>query len=178
MSSELKTYYGIFQDIARGLMYLHRKGIVHRDLKPANILSVRNKSDCLCFKLSDFGLARIVDQEMTSHVGTVLYMSPEQHSTKYTQSTDIYSFGLIMLEVLYPMRRSQKFQCISELKHPPYQLPAVFFNGKLPSDIGLLIKQMVEEHPILRPTLETVLKIVNELIENANDEGSRERKKE
>ncbi|MBN2802501.1 MAG: serine/threonine protein kinase [Deltaproteobacteria bacterium] len=89
--------------IAEGLQVAHKQGIIHRDLKPENILVPRNSNESL-IKISDFGIARILDTPnitTTHHVlGTPSYMSPEQAmGTAIDQTTDIYSLGIIMYEL-------------------------------------------------------------------------------
>ena len=96
--------------ICDGLEAAHRKGITHRDLKPANILVTKAG-----IKLLDFGLAKIgqasqppSDATLTMAVtgkneivGTFYYMSPEQIQAKPSDArTDIFSFGLILYEML------------------------------------------------------------------------------
>ena len=58
----------IFQQILRGLKYIHSAGIIHRDLKPSNIAV---NEDCE-LKILDFGLARLTDDQMTGYVATRL----------------------------------------------------------------------------------------------------------
>nr|CAB3496278.1 unnamed protein product [Digitaria exilis] len=89
---------------AKGLEYLHSKvpPIINRDVKSANILLGEGYHP----KLSDFGLAKQGPTGDNTHVstrvmGTAGYCAPEYlMSGKLTVSTDIYSFGVVMLEVL------------------------------------------------------------------------------
>merc|ERR1712232_183779 len=79
------------------LDYLHEKGIVHRDLKPENLLlkSKENDSD---IKLADFGLSKIVGQEvlMQTACGTPGYVAPEILQAKgYGKEVDLWSVGVI-----------------------------------------------------------------------------------
>ncbi|KAF5191337.1 Receptor-like kinase lip2 [Thalictrum thalictroides] len=92
---------------ARGLAYLHSGSalgipIVHRDFKSTNILLSANFDA----KISDFGLAKMMpeDQEMyvtTKVLGTFGYFDPEYTSTgKLTLHSDVYAFGVVLLELL------------------------------------------------------------------------------
>lgn len=95
-------------DVARGLAYLHdHKGtqqrVLHRDIKSANILLDDNWNA----KLSDMGLSRIglANQQhsflFTNVVGTPGYCDPQYMETyTLTKESDIYSFGVVLFEVL------------------------------------------------------------------------------
>ncbi|XP_068642456.1 probable serine/threonine-protein kinase PBL28 isoform X2 [Aristolochia californica] len=92
---------------ARGLHYLHSGSavgipVVHRDFKSTNILLNANFEA----KISDFGLAKLMPegQEMyvtTKVLGTFGYFDPEYTSTgKLTLQSDVYAFGVVLLELL------------------------------------------------------------------------------
>ncbi len=100
-------------DILRGLYDIHREGKVHRDLKPENVLLRPNGTAAL----TDFGVVGEMDKsKRMSEVGwwkskpkqtfgTPLYMSPEIYNKKgggitYLPTVDIWSFGVMMYEVL------------------------------------------------------------------------------
>lgn len=90
----------IATDVASGLVYLHtafETPFIHRDIKSANIL-LDNK---FIAKIGDFGLTRIGDHTMTSVVlGTSAYMSPEAFRGDISMKIDVFSFGVVLLELL------------------------------------------------------------------------------
>ncbi|PIA33961.1 hypothetical protein AQUCO_03900082v1 [Aquilegia coerulea] len=98
-----KTRKKIILDIAKGLTYLHedcQNRILHLDIKPQNIL-LDNKFNA---KVSDFGLSKLINREesriMTIMRGTPGYMAPEWLNSMITEKVDVFSFGVVVLEML------------------------------------------------------------------------------
>ena len=90
--------------IARTVQFAHENGILHRDIKPGNILLDRHGEP----HLTDFGLARLIEQESTitnsfEVLGTPSYMPPEQaegHAKELTPAADVYSLGAAFYHML------------------------------------------------------------------------------
>ncbi len=90
--------------IASGMAYAHSRGLIHRDLKPANILFAGDGTA----KVTDFGLAvlRGSGADAFAGFGTAAYAAPEQHQKKEIgPAADIWSFGVILLEMFLGERR-------------------------------------------------------------------------
>ncbi|XP_061998698.1 probable receptor-like protein kinase At5g18500 isoform X2 [Rosa rugosa] len=96
---------------AKGLKYLHENNIIHRDVRPNNVL-VSHDYESL---LGDFGLARTQHEDSdrstdtTRVVGTLGYLAPEYaESGKVSTKTDVYAFGVILLQLITGMRPTDK----------------------------------------------------------------------
>ncbi|XP_010213831.1 PREDICTED: interleukin-1 receptor-associated kinase 4 [Tinamus guttatus] len=96
-----KTRCKIAQGTANGINFLHENNHIHRDVKSANILL----TDTYMPKISDFGLARasvtFTRTILTDRiVGTAAYMAPEALRGEITPKSDIFSFGVVLLEII------------------------------------------------------------------------------
>ncbi len=104
----------LIRDCVKGLVVAHQAGIVHRDFKPENVMlsgiDTAKMVQWPCrVKLSDFGIARYIDQSASldltqagSLLGTPIYMSPEQcrAENNLTPATDVYAVGISLFEML------------------------------------------------------------------------------
>ncbi|XP_071729200.1 G-type lectin S-receptor-like serine/threonine-protein kinase SD2-5 [Rutidosis leptorrhynchoides] len=103
----------IILDVAKGLSYLHedcRQKIIHLDIKPQNILLDQDFNA----KVSDFGLSKLIDRNETEVIttmrGTPGYLAPEWLSSSITEKVDVYSFGIVLLEILCGRKNFDKSQ--------------------------------------------------------------------
>ncbi len=142
----------IVAQTASALHAAHQAGLVHRDVKPGNLLITPDGR----VKITDFGIARAVDQvplTATGQVmGTVQYLSPEQASGKSaTALTDIYSLGIVAYEALAGKRpftgESQVAIAMAHIKNPPPPLPE-----SIPLAVRNLIFACLAKKPERRPT--------------------------
>ena len=90
----------IIYKAARALHYAHSRGVIHRDIKPSNIMLTLDSD----VRIIDFGIALIADSDISrieGIAGSPSYMSPEQvQSIDLTNSSDLYSLGAVMYELL------------------------------------------------------------------------------
>lgn len=140
----------IISAVGNGLQYAHNRGVLHRDTKPSNVLIA---SDGRVY-LTDFGLARILENasSLTGDmiVGTPHYISPEQavNAEKLDEGTDIYSFGVMIYEIVVgclPFEADTAFSVIEDHIYKPPPLPTSI-KPDLPEEVGqVLLKALAKQ---------------------------------
>jgi len=137
--------------VGSALGYAHKQGILHRDIKPSNVLIATDGQ----MYLADFGLARIAQAgESTlssdSIMGTPQYISPEQArgDKNLDQGTDIYSFGVMLYEMVVgqvPFNADTPFSIIHDHIYSPLPIPRTI-NPNIPESIErVLLKALSKE---------------------------------
>ena len=114
-------------EVCKGLEHAHSKRVIHRDMKPGNVLLGKDGS----VKVADFGIARLcrdsVSRLTSQHdSGTLLYMSPEQLDGESGESTDMYSLGVVLYEMLSGDPPFMTGEITAQIRHKaPKEIPGV-----------------------------------------------------
>ncbi|KAK3004614.1 hypothetical protein RJ639_019132 [Escallonia herrerae] len=173
--------------IARGLSYLHEEcstQIIHCDIKPQNILL----DDYYSARISDFGMAKLlmINQSRTNTAirGTKGYVAPEWfRNTPVTVKVDVYSFGVLLLEITCCRR------CVGDLEMGEEKailtdwvwdcfregrLDALVENDEQALNDWEKFKRFVmvgiwcvQEDPSLRPAMKKIIQMLEEVVEVA-----------
>ena len=142
-------------DVADGLQYAHDAQVIHRDIKPSNLLLSQDGR----IYISDFGLARLVEEPGLTRTGDVLgtpfYMAPEQISAAdgtIDERTDVYALGATLYELLTlrpPFFGDRREQVISKIiREEP--TPPRAINRLVPRDLDTICLKALEKQPARR----------------------------
>jgi serine/threonine-protein kinase len=149
----------------RGMRHAHNAGIIHRDIKPQNILM----NEAQQIKITDFGIAKALsDTKMTETnqvMGSVQYISPEQAKGQKTdERTDIYSFGIVLYELLTGTLPFDGETPVSvALKHISEPFPDISSERQIPEDLSNIVYRCTRKDPYDR------YRQVDDLLRDLND---------
>ncbi|RHZ78936.1 hypothetical protein Glove_154g30 [Diversispora epigaea] len=159
--------YNILSSIVIGLTNIHEMGLMHKDFHSGNIV---NQNLTLSY-ITDFGLCKPVTENNPENIyGVIPYMAPETLSRgEYTQASDIYSFGMVMLEVL------TSYQPYYNIPHDA-TLAKDICEGLKPEikcEIPKFLKEIMEKcwnfEPLNRPTAEELKSQLEKYISDDNE---------
>lgn len=150
-----KREFQILMAIADALAYVHAQGIVHKDMKPENVL-INGRSEV---RLIDFSLAQTKWDRLLQFgkkvEGTPLYMAPEQiRGERCDHRTDIYSFGVMMYEMLAKrplfMADTQDKILQKHLRESP--MPVSSVQPTISGDLDRFVLRLLAKKPDDRPS--------------------------
>lgn len=150
---EVSEILHIGRQIAAGLAAAHAKNLIHRDIKPGNIL-LEDTADQKV-KLTDFGLARTMDDASASRsgggiAGTPMYMSPEQALGRTVDfRSDLFSLGSVLYEMASGRAPFRAASAVAVLKRVAYDTPRAISEiiPETPSWLCLIIEQLQAKNP-------------------------------
>ena len=129
------------------LQYLHGfkpVPIIHRDISSCNVLLSSKSSNTWVAKLSDFGAANFLRDELSCAPGAAIYAAPEAYSNIQNTKLDVFSFGVLMMELLThrlpdPSLREQHLHTVPHV------------------EVKEVIRSMLSRHPEQRPDMSSVV---------------------
>jgi serine/threonine-protein kinase len=137
-------------DVAEAVSHAHRRGVLHRDIKSSNIMFDGDER----VKLTDFGLARMLEDPEHSAPGTVIgtlsYMAPEQAEGKNTDPrSDLYSLGVVLYEAAtgrLPFKGSSPAEVLHKVMHT-LPAPPSSLREDLPSEFDEIVGRLLSKKP-------------------------------
>jgi tetratricopeptide (TPR) repeat protein/tRNA A-37 threonylcarbamoyl transferase component Bud32 len=158
------------KQMLEGLTAAHQAGVVHRDLKPANVMIDAEETAYIM----DFGIARSATTTGATAagavIGTLAYMAPEQARGEVVdQRADIYSFGLILRDMLVGLRSAAMGDsAVSELMTRMTAAPSVkAVDATISDDLERIVKRCLEPDLAQRyPNAASVLQDLASLDDN------------
>lgn len=141
----------IGKQITRGLSVIHEHQLLHRDIKPENIF-LENSGDTA--KISDFGIARAVDDFRLTHtgevVGTPQFMSPEQaQCLPVDERSDLFSLGVVLYAMLSSNSPFEASSPLASMRRVCDDNPRPLreLNLDVPKWLSEIISQLLEKAP-------------------------------
>lgn len=155
----------LITQVAAGLDVAARAGIIHRDIKPRNLFRHQPEQGPPIWKILDFGMARLADDEgnltQGNIVGTPSYMAPEQaQGGKVGPAVDIYALGAVAFRALTgepPFRGTDMGTILYRVIHT--EPPRASKLAGLPTAVDAVFARALSKSPSDRPSSATELAI-------------------
>lgn len=139
------------EEVADGLAAAHQQGLIHRDVKPSNILL---EEPSRRVKLSDFGLARGIDDVSLTKTGQVfgtpLYMSPEQaNAGAIDHRSDLFSFGSVLYAMCTGQSAFMADSGVAVVHRVVHDQPTAIdeINPEIPAWLCAIVETLLEKDP-------------------------------
>jgi serine/threonine protein kinase len=142
-------------ELIEAIYYFHERGIIHRDIKTRNILLF---DQFKTLKIGDFGFTKqIGDGSATTQCGTNIYFPPEiQNSERYKLSSDIWSLGVVLIQLVSEQVEQSVKSLGLNIKHDPNFL----LNSKIGTPFNFkYLNEFYPEFPELAEMCISCLKI-------------------
>jgi len=160
----------MLRDAALGMNWLHCSDpmFIHRDLKLSNLLVDNNYKVCVC----DFGLtqmkARDVERLEYNPQGSLVYMAPEVFLGKYDEKCDVYSFAIVMWEVITQTPAFSENITLEEMRRFVRAVCDESFRPAIPEEWEESLKQLViscwAPKPEDRPSFTKIIKDLEQVL--------------
>ena len=135
--------------VAEALEYAAQQGVLHRDIKPANLML----DEMGQVWVMDFGLAKLTDGDDLTHsgelLGTLRYMAPERFQGRFDATSDVYSLGLTLYEVLTlrsAYDEADRGRLIARVLSVDPPRPRRI-NGAIPADLETIVLKAIAREP-------------------------------
>ena len=164
-------------DAATGMLYLHSRNILHCDLKSNNVLVDSHYRTKIC----DFNMSKLIEESTGSSLANIQnprWLAPEicEGSDSHSKASDVYSFGIVMWEVLtsgeVPWKDSKPWEIVQLIKEggrptTPSFWDCVDANGNEFTAFDEYVQLLTacwDQNPYARPTFNDIVRGLKEIV--------------